>query len=1033
MTGGLAARCGAVGIFVGSLFLTGAVMAADPDEMALRPGLVVTYRDTARPARAVVQLEPSIALALRAGEAPHPRLAADGGTAHWEGYLRILRPGLYRFTSTLRGRVRLTLAGKEMLAGEVPGDPALLKGPESRLEAGVHPLVAEFTRLPGSARLDLFWESSHFRAEPLHHDALAHLPAPIPAQLAADRSADLGRFLVEERSCIRCHRPDGGNHAARLVVRQGPDLSQVGRRVYAGWIYRWLEDPQRVRAGAIMPQLFSDDEAGRVERYAVAHYLASLGGPPRTFLRRPDAHETRLSIENGRRLYTSLGCITCHGPPDGKALVEKKEDADAAPGLSLFLALPQTHPLGALGNKEPADGLYTYLINPLAFDPSGRMPHMLLQHHEAEDLGRFLCQARDEASPRDLPAAPGAEALVAAFRRVESRPEELTAFRRLPAEARWNDLGKRLVIDKRCNACHTIASGGKEFATVLADASFEALTRPERQGRGCLAEKPGAEAKAPRFALSAAERRAIRAFLSAMPGEAGSPAPAHAARMTLQRFNCLACHSCDGAGGLAPQLVEQLRRYEKADNVEAITPPPLTGVGHKLRTPWLRQVLTQAGRARPWMGLRMPQFGEANVGHLPEGLAALEGAIPDEKIHEVPLTTAKIAAGRHLVGKSAFGCISCHDLAGIPNTGTRGPDLAGMNQRVRYEWYRRWLEQPQRYQPGTRMPTIFPEGKSLLPGVLGGSADQQAEAVWAYLALGSNLPLPEGMGPPPGLVLSVKDRPILLRTFMPDAGSRAVAVGFPGSISLAFDAATCRLAYSWSGNFLDAAPVWDGRGGNPARPLGARFWTAPPGCPWAVNTSNEPPDFRAQARDPAYGAALPEGQLYSGPRHLVFEGYHLDRSGTPAFHYRLEPDPGHPLEVSERPGPLHSPAGVGVARHFTLKVPAEHTPWLLAGEGQQPRVVDAKGMPVVADWKSGSLEMPAQSRTIVLPQGGGRSVVLVVTAAPEGTQWLLRRQSSAWRAILRLPTFRAATELRVDLHIWSPYRDELLPELIQGK
>ena len=34
-----------------------------------------------------------------------------------------------------------------------------------------------------------------------------------------------------------------------------------------------------------------------------------------------------------------------------------------------------------------------------------------------------------------------------------------------------------------------------------------------------------------------------------------------------------------------------------------------------------RQVLTGAGRARPWMGLRMPQFGADHVGKLPEALA----------------------------------------------------------------------------------------------------------------------------------------------------------------------------------------------------------------------------------------------------------------------------------------------------------------------------------------------------------------------------------------------------------------------------
>src|SRR5205823_12514292 len=129
------------------------------------------------------------------------------------------------------------------------------------------------------------------------------------------------------------------------------------------------------------------------------------------------------------------------------------------------------------------------------------------------------------------------------------------------------------------------------------------------------------------------------------------------------------------------------------------------------------------------------------------------------------ISTPKIQAGRQLVGKKAFGCISCHDLAGIPNSGTRGPDLAGMNQRVRYEWYQRWLEQPQRIHPGTRMPSVFMEGKSLLPDVLDGTADKHADAMWGYLALGPTLPLPEGIERPKGMVLYVTDRPTILRTF----------------------------------------------------------------------------------------------------------------------------------------------------------------------------------------------------------------------------------------------------------------------------
>src|SRR5262249_7761626 len=207
-------------------------------------------------------------------------------------------------------------------------------------------------------------------------------------------------------------------------------------------------------------------------------------------------------------------------------------------------------------------------------------------------------------------------------------------------------------------------------------------------------------------------------------------------------------------------------------------------------------------------------------------------------------------------------------------------------------------------------------------------------------------------GPPRGLMLQVADRPILLRTFMPGAGSRAVAVGYPGGIAVTFDADTCRLTNAWSGNFLDVSPVWDGRGGNPAKLLGTSFWIAPPGCPWAATASQEPPDFAARGHDPAFGALLPEGKLYDGPRQLRFGGYAIDQTGVPTFRYRVQAADTHPLEVSERPAPLRSPVAPGLVRHFDVGLPAEEIPWLLAGEtNHEPRLLDAQGNPLPLDLK----------------------------------------------------------------------------------
>jgi hypothetical protein len=40
------------------------------------------------------------------------------------------------------------------------------------------------------------------------------------------------------------------------------------------------------------------------------------------------------------------------------------------------------------------------------------------------------------------------------------------------------------------------------------------------------------------------------------------------------------------------------------------------------------------------------------------------------------------------------------------------------------------------------MPVYFDEGKSPLTEVLGGDAEKQMDAIWEYIRLGPNMPLP---------------------------------------------------------------------------------------------------------------------------------------------------------------------------------------------------------------------------------------------------------------------------------------------------
>jgi mono/diheme cytochrome c family protein len=1005
----------------------GEPVSAQVNREDLRPGLVATYRDGAGVAH--LQLDSAMALALKVGEAAHPRLAATGGSITWEGYLNVFRPSDYVFSALLRGKFQLTVDGKEILRGDGNGVSAdLVEGKKIKLAAGAYPLRAEFTRLPGDARLEVYWQAPIFIKEPLPLANLRHLPAKAPELLTHDRNVDRGRFLVEEFSCARCHVPAGGDKMSMtLDSREGPNLAQVGQRYHAKWIYNWLKNPQAMSPAAAMPRLFSDDDQGRTEIYAVTRYLESLGAPVKEAKQPKNVAE---SIKRGKQLFSLTGCVVCHPLTNVPAVAP---EAPLLHHLASLTGPAREFPLPDQSGKTTPTVLAAYLLNPHKTDPSGRMPQVVNSAKDAEDLANYLCLSRKISEAPTMPEAPDAGKVREAFFQIEKDEAARAAFAKLGEDARLKNLGQRLLGEHNCLACHSLQIGKPPAPAKVSKFDFEAIKQSATRKNGCLAENAQQRGSAPLFGIGE-DRAAIRLFLAEGTKGAGSPSPTFSAMVALQRFNCLACHNRDGEGGLTAQATDELRKYEKAENGEATSPPTLSGVGHKLRTSWFRAVLTQGGRSRPWMGLRMPQFGEAHVGHLAEAMAALEGATADDKPHVVPMTPETIKVGRQLIGKNnGYGCISCHDIAGVPNGGTRGPDLALTSQHVRYDWYRRWLESAQRMDPGTKMPSIILDGRTMLDAVLSGNANAQAEAMWAYLSVGPTLQLPEGLEPPKGLIIAVKDRPSLLRTFMPDAGNKAIAVGYPDGVSTVFDAVQCRLAYGWNGSFLDASPVWANRGGAPAKVLGPKFWAAPQGFPWGLSDA-KPPDFTAIAKDPAYGAAMPEGVVFQGQKQLFFEGYKLDSQGQPSFQYRIGPDKKKSVAIEEQPVPLRGAIAVGVARRMDVQNNAHRDLWMhvlnVPDGSKKVRVVDSKGKDLELSLKDGTA-LATGDRLFVVPKGEGEgdSFLVVSAATPPGVEW-------QWQGTDLLLRFnRDVAHAAIVVRIWSIPRADgaTLREILEVK
>jgi mono/diheme cytochrome c family protein len=445
--------------------------------------------------------------------------------------------------------------------------------------------------------------------------------------------------------------------------------------------------------------------------------------------------------------------------------------------------------------------------------------------------------------------------------------------------------GKSLFASVGCANCHAMQ---KLTSTVKRPAIAATHT-------GCLGDK---KAGVPWYDLDDGQKAAIRRRLV----DTARPAvPTQSIAQTMLAFNCYACHTRDKIGGPEEELNKSFQTTQPEMGNEARVPPPLDGVGGKLRADYFKNLLNKGAHDRPYMLTRMPAFGTANVGHLLAAFVEADaGKFP--KIAEVKFdeSLAKVkAAGRHVTGAQAFGCIKCHTFAGNKAEGVQGIDMTLMTARLNRDWFFAYLADPQKIRPGTRMPSIFDKGKSLLPGVLGGSPELQTEAFWDYLSDGKKAPLPIGVAGKKSIALVPEKDAIIYRNFIEGAGSRAIGVGYPEKVNLAFDANDLRMAMIWHGAFIDAGRHWNGRGEGYEPPLGDNILHLPTG-----------PAFAKLAKA---DAPWPTASAKSLGEH--FGGYKLTPDERPTFLYRIGD-----VSVTDTPAPL--PHGKDVRLHRTIVLTA---------------------------------------------------------------------------------------------------------------
>ena len=106
-----------------------------------------------------------------------------------------------------------------------------------------------------------------------------------------------------------------------------------------------------------------------------------------------------------------------------------------------------------------------------------------------------------------------------------------------------------------------------------------------------------------------------------------------------------------------------------------------------------------------------------------------------------------VKIGQKFVGADGgFSCISCHAVGEQKATQvfeSEGINLARSAARLQKDYFARWLMNPLRVEPTTKMPVYFDEeGKSQLADILDGSAAKQIDAIWQYLRQGEKIQPP---------------------------------------------------------------------------------------------------------------------------------------------------------------------------------------------------------------------------------------------------------------------------------------------------
>lgn len=625
------------------------------------------------------------ALSVPVGEPATPFLTPGPFEVVWSGKLILPNRQRLAFSFDGHGTASLRIADKEILTreGDLAGEPSAT----IRLNPGEHDFHLTYRSGPdGAASFRIFWEEASFPRQTIPPSAFKSEPSEAATLGELQRA---GRLLVTEHHCAKCHQPAAGLGTSPMPETSeiGPILYGIGERTTADWLNRWIANPAALKPTTHMPALVDASTAdGRQQSADLTAFLLTLklGSPL------PPAPDPSLAQSGGVHFH-ELGCAACHTTPD-----------QTTPDLE-----NRRVPLNNVASKFQPGALVAFLKKPDAFHGSTRMPDFQLSDAEAAALAAFLTTA-STGKHTDLGIG-------------------------FPAgdPTRGEALAKAL----DCGTCHP----GLPLSESRDSPPLEAVFKADWSASGC-ASPPDKRGKSPRLNLTDAERSALAAFAKTGIAPLTRDTAAEFSRRQIEALRCTSCHNMDGQSALLNAVQADTRSLiahlpginERVDQSR----PQLTYIGEMLHASYIEAMLdgSVTPRPRPWLGSRMPAF-RFHADPLANGLARLHGVTPGKPGPLVP-DPALAEIGKTLAGPDGFGCTTCHGVGDAKATASfevEGIHFSLIPERLRAEFYYRWMDHPAAITPGSKMPRYAEGNQSQRADILDGDARKQFEAIWNYL------------------------------------------------------------------------------------------------------------------------------------------------------------------------------------------------------------------------------------------------------------------------------------------------------------